>query len=240
MLGDPSLVLAVPSVDVKISSINGEMLSGKDTIKALDRVELSGEIVSNNQKRSDFNGEVFVTLYEKPTVSSTRGNDGEETVFQYQERKYQLFKGLATVTNGSFKTEFVVPKDIRYSFGNAKFSLYALSENAEDANGSDRRYQIGGSSDNPVQDDIAPTAKLFLNGEEGLTNVYPDFYVQGILDDDSGINISGLGVGHDILLTLDEGDTSWVVNDYIQPLSDDGTQYSFVFPVNDLIEENIR
>ncbi|NLR89683.1 type IX secretion system sortase PorU [Flammeovirga agarivorans] len=234
LLGDPSLELSLPSREVSITSLNGESLTGEDTISALDRVSISGEVTLNGQKDESFKGEVYLTMYEKPVTSSTRGNDGEETVFQYQERKFQLYRGVTNIENGTFNTNFVVPKDIRYSFGNAKFSFYAINDETNDALGSNVDIILGGTSKDPVIDDTPPSIQLMMNGVENTTNVYPDCFVQGLLNDESGINLSGLGVGHDLLLQLDGGDTSWVVNDYVQPLNDGNNTYSFVFPLNDL------
>ncbi|ANQ51016.1 type IX secretion system sortase PorU [Flammeovirga sp. MY04] len=236
LLGDPSMRLFIPKTETKITHLNDELLSSSDTIKALDRIRLRGEIVNDNTRNTGFNGEVFLTLFEKPITSSTLGNDGPETVFEYQERKYQLFRGVADVVNGEFEIDFVVPLDIRYNIGNAKFSLYAKANDNEEAIGGEMNILIGGSSDNPVQDNNPPEISISLNGDPSNVNTYPDLYFHAELEDESGINISGIGVGHDATLILDEGDTSWVVNDYIMPVSGQENTYSLVFPVNNLEE----
>ncbi|OHX67751.1 type IX secretion system sortase PorU [Flammeovirga pacifica] len=236
LLGDPSMRLFIPENEVVITELNGNLLSQTDTIKALDRVRLKGEILNQSSRNSSFNGELFITLYEKPTLSSTRGNDGSETVFEYDERKFQLFRGVSNIVNGEFELDFVVPLDIRYNFDRAKLSLYAKEENLDEAIGSEMNIIIGGTSDQPVIDNNPPEISLSLNGDSTIRNTYPDFYLHAKLYDDSGINISGIGVGHDAMLILDDGDTSWVVNDYIQPISNKKNTYSLVFPVNDLSE----
>ena len=40
-----------------------------------------------------------------------------------------IFRGQATITNGLFDFEFVVPRDIGIPVGNGKISFYAKTEN---------------------------------------------------------------------------------------------------------------
>ena len=46
-------------------------------------------------------------------------------VIDFDVQKNVLYKGKSTVTNGYFDFTFIVPKDINYSFGIGKISLYA-------------------------------------------------------------------------------------------------------------------
>ena len=62
LLGDPALQLAYPEHNVVTSLVD-------DTIKALQEVFIEGYIEDNyGQKVNNFNGEVFVTVFDKEIV----------------------------------------------------------------------------------------------------------------------------------------------------------------------------
>ncbi|MBB6462054.1 type IX secretion system sortase PorU [Flammeovirga kamogawensis] len=235
LLGDPSMKLNFSQREINITTLNNQQYTTSDTIKALDHVLLQGEITINGVKDKEFNGDIYLTLFEKSTESSTRGNDGSETVFNYSERKYQLFRGVVSVIKGDFIFDFVVPKDIRYAYGTAKLSFYANNP-LTDAVGSDVDIIIGGTSSNPVEDNVAPDINMYFNGDSNVRTIPPDSYLYAEFFDESGINISGIGAGHDIKLSMDGGIEEWILNDYLMPKEGLENTYSLVFPINDLEE----
>ena len=69
---------------------------------------------------------------------------------QFNTRENLIYKGKASIKNGRFSFEFMVPKDITYSYGNGKIIIIAQNP-ADDANGyfSElyyRRYQSGSAT----------------------------------------------------------------------------------------------
>ena len=118
--------------------------------------------------------------------------------------------------NGYFSFEFIVPKDINYSFGKGKISLYA--ENGSfDAAGFDTSFIVGGIDTNAPVDNQGPEVQLFLNDENfvngGITSSSPLLIVKA--SDEFWINTVGNGVGHDLTLILDGNTASPIVlNDY--------------------------
>ena len=133
------------------------------------------------------------TVFDKVSTIQGQNNDGEG-VFFYEERRNIVFRGKATVKNGRFTFEFVVPKDIDRSFGEGKISLYADNGNY-DASGANLNFVIGGLSDNPVIDKQGPDVDLFLNNDKfvfgGMTNQEPDLYAE--IFDENGVNMVGTG-----------------------------------------------
>lgn len=211
LMGDPALRLAFPSERVEIMSI-------PDTLKALDKVKVTGKVVDREGALiSNFNGLVYPTLFDKVSTQQTLNNDGQG-VLLYTERKNVLFKGKVSVTNGRFAFEFVVPKDIERSYGPGKLSLYA--DNGDyDAHGADFSYTIGGLSDNPVVDETGPDVSLYLNNTKfvfgGITDEDPDLYAE--VFDSNGVNMVGSGIGHDITAVLDnQASNTLVLNDYYE------------------------
>ncbi|TGD83357.1 type IX secretion system sortase PorU [Hymenobacter wooponensis] len=207
LLGDPSMRLAYPEQQVVLTELNGKPVTAAqtDTLSALSPVVLRGELRLNGQRNTTFTGTAQITVYEKPAIVSTLVNEPTDTKQSFSVRENVLYDGQATVTNGQFTANFVVPKDINYSLGLGKISLYAYSEGQrQDAHGS-RLVPVGGAAASALRDTLPPDIRLFMDNEQfvfgGLTGTTTTLL--GKLKDDSGINTAGSGIGHDITATLD-------------------------------------
>ena len=212
LLGDPSAALAYPDAQVALRTINGKPAAAAtaDTLFALSKVRLEGEVRRGAALAADFSGTAQVTIFDKPTTVMTLGN---ELIDKWPEDKPQpvevqrniIYDGQATVRNGQFRVEFMVPKDINYNVGLGKISLYAADPTRRtDAHGS-RPQLIGGADRNAATDTTPPTIRLALNDSSfasgGLTGLSPTLLAY--LRDESGINTTGAGIGHEITATID-------------------------------------
>ena len=151
-------------------------------------------------------------------------------------QKNVLFSGKASVINGEFEFEFIMPKDINYALGNGKISYYA-TDGIVDATGFDNSIIIGGTSNNTIDDNDGPDVDLFLEDEDfvfgGLTNGAPLLIVN--LFDENGINTSGNGIGHDITAVLDGDNSNTIVlNDFYEGELDEFRAGKVLFPLEDL------
>lgn len=239
LLGDPALRLNYPKDRVYTTKINGIDISNgqTDTIKALEKVRVEGYIGKNNgDLLSNFNGQVEVLVNDKKSELNTLDNDDFDSVFSYNDWDKVIYKGLAEVKNGKFSFEFIVPRDLVFTYGSGRFAYYARSENS-DANGNFSDFTIGGQADSLLADDEGPIIDLFLNntffkpgdkvGTEGLMLAF--------LSDSSGINTTGNGVGHDIIAYID-GDTknAQVVNSFFTADLNSYQSGLVKFPLSDL------
>jgi hypothetical protein len=133
-------------------------------------------------------------------------------------QKSVLYLGKASVNQGIFSFTFPVPRDIDYSFGKGKISYYATN-GIEDAHGFYDSLIIGGSVDLPEQDLTGPEISLFVNDSSFHNGDYTSENPKLLawLNDESGINTAGNGIGHDIVATID-GDSygSVLLNDYYE------------------------
>lgn len=239
LLGDPALHLAMPEYRVRTTAINGKTFdpANPDTLRALMPVTLEGEVTDTlGNLLANFNGKVFVTLFDKKQTLQTLGQDPGSIVRNFTVQRNILFKGSATVTNGRFSLNFVVPKDINYAFGNGKISYYAENGTPLDAAGADTEIVIGGTA-NAIQDDTPPTIQVFLNTADfafgGITDKNPRILVQ--CSDDFGMNVTGTSLGHDLTAVLDDNVLETIVlNDFYESEQDNAKKGKALYPLRDL------
>ncbi|MTI32594.1 type IX secretion system sortase PorU [Xanthovirga aplysinae] len=237
LLGDPSLPLAIPFNQIKLKTINNFPIEEADTLKALKQVSIKGEI--NDQKGNkltDFQGILDASVFDKKTTLSTFGF-GDNPVMYYQEHKNALFRGQASIQNGEFEFQFIVPKNIDYQLGNGKINLYASPiEGINDAGGANTSILVGGSTDSPA-DNTPPEMSIFMNDSSFVEGAItgPNSLLVVKLSDESGINISSAAIGQDITATLD-GTQTFILNDYYQSDIDTYKEGWVRYPLNGLEE----
>ena len=232
LLGDPAMMLAYPEEKIYITEI-------PDTIKSLDLVTISGYVGdSDGDTLTDFNGFIYPKVFDKRSYLSTLDNDEVAGAFSYSMFRNVIHKGLASVENGAFTFQFVVPRDIDYTYGSGRISCYALSGDI-DAHGSSEDFMIGGTSDDVIADDVGPEVDLYMNDElfesGDITSEDPWLYAR--IFDESGINTVGNGIGHDLKAVLDgEYDNPYILNSYFAADLDTYKSGTVRFPFNDLEE----
>jgi hypothetical protein len=241
LLADPALQLAYPEYQVKTSSIDGKNIEvGMDTIRTLSIVTIKGYIADNNGiKLSSFNGEIIPTVFDKAITAKTLGNAGQETM-DYKVQNNIIYRGLASVKDGEYEFSFFVPKDISFKMGIGKILYYAYNE-TNDAQGYFDGFYVGGSSNTVISDSQGPAIDMFLNSNsfKDGDQVSASSVLIANITDDTGINTSGTGIGHDITAVLD-GDYSNIIvlNDYFQASKDKYTEGTIVFPLTNLADGN--
>jgi hypothetical protein len=219
LLGDPAMKLAYPDFEAKTLKINQHVVVDNeyDTLRALQHVTIEGEIVDeNNNKITDFNGNLIPTVYDKKTKVMTKGTDNDSNVEAFYLWKSILFSGKSSITNGTFKFDFVVPKDIGYNFGKGRISYYFYN-NDKEGTGYSEKIVIGGFDNNASGDTKGPEISLYMNDTHfrsgDITNENP--VLLAYVEDESGINTTGNGIGHDIVATIDNNsDKSFILNDF--------------------------
>jgi hypothetical protein len=217
LLSDPSLMLGYPKDKIALTKINGKPISTADTIKALGKVTLEGEVRDNNGVIiPDFNGNIYVTIFDKPSVIKTFGTQGS-TSTSFKLSNNLIYEGIASVTSGTFSLSFIVPKDISYQFDKGKVSMYCKKDGyLIDGGGYNNSIVIGGTDTSFKADNTPPQIKLFMNDESfvfgGLTPSNSLFLAK--VSDENGINIAGQGIGHEITGVLDNSTQVIVMNDY--------------------------
>ena len=245
LMGDPAMRLATPSDMIEITEIAGKSLDNNNDpveLGALQTAKVKGEIrTPDGVKRDDFNGVVTVTLYDAEYSTTTHGypdNDTEGKVITFEQQGSRLTAASARVTNGEFEVSLSVPLDIADNYRPAAISTYAYStESSDEATGLTNNLYVYGFNEDAVEDKNAPEIeKIYLNHESfvdgGVTDSSP--MLIATVSDDVAINLSTAGVGHTMVIKIDDNKTFTDVSNYYTP-SVDGTPGGVInYPLSDL------
>ncbi len=241
LLGDPALKLAYPQHSVHTTSLIEESTGAEtDTLSALSKIIVEGEIRGpDGSFLADFNGTLRPKIYYKPMLMHTMANDDDSNEKDFRVQNRLIFDGNVSVEDGRFRFSAIIPKDIDYNYGTGRIIYYAKDTTSNiDANGF-QEVTIGGINNNAEADLIGPDITIYLDDfsfESGdHTNTNPLLIAQ--LEDKSGINFFGNGIGHDIIATID-GDyaNSINLNSYYEPEIDNYTKGALAFQFDDLPE----
>lgn len=216
LLGDPAIRLHYPG------NATIHTTSSVDTIRAMSLQQIEGEIWDEGALATWFNGPINVRIWDKERDITTLDNDqtdeSKKVKYTYKDYPNTIFSGQTQVVDGRFSFTFMVPKDIRYNYGPGRIVYYAYDTlTHEEATGLYTDFLIGGSSTVTIVDTVGPQMQLYLDRpsfqDGGKTGERPHLYVE--LEDEHGINTSGSGIGHDILLTIDnDANRIYTLNDY--------------------------
>ena len=244
-IGDPALKLAVPKSNIKLTKVNDVLIANQtEPLSALGYAKIEGEVTNEQgQLLSDYNGVLTTVLFDKNEQRSTLANDGTREggsliKLDFQNLGRTIYRGRASVTNGKFSFEFIVPRDIAIPVGNGRVSFYANKTNTllDQAGASIDELKIGGINLNAPEDNIGPKITLHLNDKSfasgGLTNREP--LLLASFEDENGINTAS-GIGHDITAIIDGDEVNPVVlNDYYLTEVDNYKKGNLDFKFRDL------
>jgi hypothetical protein len=195
LLSDPTMRLAVPRWAVRITSIT------PDTIKALSKIKVSGQVEENGVIMSTYNGKALVKAFDSQKQRNLITELG--TSIQYRLPGNTIFRGSGSVINGKFDVEFVVPKDITYGGNLGRVSVYVVNSQTS-GNGYQNNLVVDGTAQ--ILDNEGPQIRISLENEELITSGFvsqtPRLKI-ALTDTTSGINLAG-AIGHDITMIVDD------------------------------------
>ncbi len=177
-----------------------EILVG-ETLKALDRVTVQGQVFSQDVPDTTFQGSVSLRVFDSARATTYTTKVGSKVYYLLPGAT--LFRGSCLVEEGNFEATFVVPKDISYGGRMARISAYLNAQSRDGLAYIDSLPVQGTAS--AVADTIGPAIELSIAGKELAPGdlVPSNSTIVAYLEDENGINITG-EVGHWIVLTVDE------------------------------------
>lgn len=211
LIGDPTIRLAIPSLDIQTDQINGITLTEEEQdpirVSALDQVTIAASVVDNTgEVMSGYNGLADIIIYDKPQSLQTLANDSRSFVKSYRSQQNIIYQGRAEVVDGRINTTVTIPVDIDYDIGASKISYYTTSDDFPEAIGFTETLLVGGTSTAPIQDDLPPNIEVFLNSRAWTQDQEVPTINTAIIDlsDDFGINLSTSAIGHEITAVIDD------------------------------------
>lgn len=207
IFGDPTLRLMVPEFSAKIDSVNGfSVTTDSIQIKALSHVRLQGSIHKPDSTLwNDFNGEGLLSVFDsKRTEILSHLNN-----FRISRQGGLIFRGRVSVVNGKFNTDFVVPKDISYQNQKGKIEFYFYDANS-DGLGYTNNIFVGGTDTTVINDGKGPDISIYFDNSEAINSylVNPNSTMVIKLSDETGLNTTGTGVGHQLEGILNNNDNN--------------------------------
>lgn len=203
LLGDPAIKLQYPANEILTHSINDEIeVEQRESLTARSIATVEGKIIGSENSS---NQHLTIKVFDKPTKKTTRGNGGF-TPFEYEVYQNRIFEGEMDVSENHFLSTFMVPNDIQLNIGEGRISYYSYDDEGNEAFGADNSVLIGGMSEDANDDTVGPEITTWLNDpsfkDGDITGSQPILYAN--FSDISGINISGVGIGHDITMIIDD------------------------------------
>lgn len=211
LLGDPTVRLALPEKTILIDSLNGkEIATAPETAqaKALSRFSVSGFIADATGLAPDssFNGSVLASLHDSDLERAVADIDLDRTIHRIRSLGGLLNIGAGQARNGRFRLTMPIPKDISYSDRNGRLFIYAVdSEGKRFGKGATMQFIVGGLDETAVNDGAGPDIRLFLDSRTFLPGDFVSATPRLIADlyDETGVNATGTGIGHDIQCWID-------------------------------------
>jgi hypothetical protein len=242
LLGDPSMKLAASENKIRLTSLEDpKTKQNLDTLSSLQEVQFNAEVVDpeTGNKIIDFNGTYEIELRDKPAPIKTLGDESSPT--EFEEEKILLFRGTGSIVNGGLTGQLIIPKNIDLNFGAGSIRILGINKDSpQEAFGSEKPI-IGGTSPNIPEDKNGPEIKATFEGKNSESLIFPStsILVESSLSDVNGINVSGLGIGQELSIQVNENGPI-IVSEKFTALNGSFQEGSFSFQISGLKEgENI-
>ncbi len=237
LFGDPTLRLLMPKNVASIDSVNGKSTLSIVTMKSLGRVPIQGAMRQNNGTPiTSFQGKGTLQVFDSQREVHIVEGLGD---FRFKENGSLLYRGGVSITSGQFKITIPIPKDV--TFGNqSRISMYAWNNTTNGA-GYTENVMINGIDSSVAIDTVGPQISIYLNdlnfrpGDVVKSN--PTLIVR--LHDESGINTSTAGVGHQLSATISNPERTFDLSNYYQSDLDTYKSGEVSHSLSDLIGDSL-
>ncbi len=241
LMADPALRIPKPENKVEIESFDGVALDGLadfPELKAMSKVKVSGSVNDiTGALMNDFDGFVQLDLYDAEKVIETYGNGENGKSEIYNDRTTKLASVSTKVKSGKWETTVFLPAEIENNYSPARITAYAWSDSGKEGQGSYEKFYVYGFQDGELDDTTGPVIEnLYLNNTRFTDGgvVGENSVLHALVSDESGINLSGAGVGHKMAIVLDRRDVFDDVDSYYRPDTEREGAGIVAYPLNGL------
>ncbi len=224
LLGDPSMRLATPLQQVVMEGL-------PDSLRALERITLRGSIQNNGQPNPNFSGTAQIRIFDAREPIRTLGEESDPA--EYPEHQHLLLQGSATVTDGRFQLDWIVPVDVSTRTDRGRIEVYAFDNQEQDAHGG-QYIPLGGRVE-ASHDQNPPEVQAWLGDRDFVEGMRVPQQTILLVEarDESGFNPSAKD--RQMIAFLDDDlEQSWVLNPYFETATDDFTKGFIHFPLQNL------
>lgn len=228
LFGDPTVYLNVPMHIASVDSINGKSTKAVVEIKSLSNTTVAGTVKDSiGNVLSGLSGEALITVYDSKRFQ-------EIPEWPYFNARYGgielsggiIFRGRSMIRNGIFKSDFVVPKDVSYENNQGKVTVY-FNSTKEDGFGMTENIRVTAADTINITDKIGPQIDIFFDNDASagayLVGTSPLLIVK--LEDETGINTTGTGIGHKMEAVMDNDISNPIdLTNYFQGALDQGNK----------------
>lgn len=236
-VGDPEIPAYAPTRSAALTAINVIPAGNADIeVAPLGPVTFEGEIrMPDGSVDTAFDGEATIMVYDAPRAVKDVTN--RPIPLDIATNQYPILNFKAAVSGGRFSASATIPLPARPGISNT-VSLYAVSDNGfEHANGAFDRLKVADIDPNTLPEPEPPViSEMYIGSPDFVSGqvTTPDFTLNAVISDPSGvIGVSSL-FGKSLTVTLDEsrniaGAAAWLST------ATDGTA-TLALPVSGLVD----
>lgn len=206
LCGDPAVPLAAHNRSIKLDDVCG----GASELTAPGTLALTGAVVDGDAVDEDFDGEIYITVYDGPKTLYTviKDNDKGENNLPVEHDEYILASARSRVSGGHFDISLSLPYPQRPGVSN-RIVATAVTDNGLSATTVYNGLTITASTEHipGTTDPTAPEITALYIDNSDFANgdvVSGDFTVYGeIMASASGLDVRTEGIGGGVSLILD-------------------------------------
>jgi hypothetical protein len=215
LIGDPALKLNLPNYQLQVQKINDKVFAGHDTLLSGTKYTLQGTVSKDGIVLSNYTGRLEMVVYDAPKTKKTLANLSTSMSVPISVQENILFKGKASVVNGKYKIDFILPVQVSNSSNPIRIELATLDTNYSASIIVDSIY-VKLNQSSVKKDTVGPIINAFLNDplfkQGGWAMSNSTLFIS--LFDSSGIQTSGNELGHDLSIWMDDNPIPIVLNNY--------------------------
>ncbi len=215
LLGDPSMHLSRAPLSIRFTGYTSGQQS-LDTLPDLTEITFDAEVLDpkTGGVAEDFTGFYELEFSDVPSTERTLGQ--ESNPVEFSEEQTLLFKGRGKIDGGKLSGKFLLPKNTKVDLRKGKVRITGLeSTSSLEAFGYDTPLLGESRGAELPRDTQGPVIRASFGGKPEGPWVFPSRQIrlEAMLSDESGIAVSGLTRGQNLMVEINGG-APIILNDF--------------------------